>query len=91
MFGGDTDAQAYLDQLRPMIAEQRLKLWSRHDDEQAVIVASPVGLMMPADNRSATVLGVYNNDDATSKMSYYMDERISVSARRCGAAPTSRP
>ena len=71
---GDVDPQAYLDQLRPMIEEQRLKVWSNQRDEQAVIVDSPVGLMMPADNRSATVLGVYNNDNAASKMSYYMDQ-----------------
>ena len=88
LIGGDTDAQAYLEQLRPMVAEQRLKLWSVHRDEQAVIVASPVGLMMPADNRSATVLGVYNNDDATSKMSYFMDQRVAVTASTCGAEPT---
>jgi hypothetical protein len=88
VIGGDVDPHAYLDQLRPMIEEQRLKVWSNHPDEQAVIVDTPVGRMMPTDNRRATVLGVYNNDDATSKMSYYMDERISVSARRCGAAPT---
>ena len=88
LIGGDTDGQAYLDQLRPMIAEQRLKLWSRNGDEQAVIVASPVGLMMPVDNRSATVLGVYNNDDATSKMSYFMDQSVSVTTRSCAAEPT---
>ena len=35
--GGDVDPQAYLDQLRPMIEEQRLKVWSNQRDEQAVI------------------------------------------------------
>lgn len=88
VIGGDVDPQAYLDQLRPMIAEQRLKLWSNQRDEQAVIVDSPVGLMMPADNRTTTVLGVYNNDDATSKMSYYLDQKVAVSTRSCGAEPT---
>ncbi|HEU4547544.1 MAG TPA: DUF4012 domain-containing protein, partial [Microlunatus sp.] len=88
LIGGDTEASDYLDQLRPMVAEQRLKLWSVHRDEQAVIGASPVGLMLPVDNRSSTVLGVYNNDDATSKMSYFMDQRVSVTARTCGAEPT---
>jgi len=53
-----------------------------------VLGDSPVGTMLPADNRRATALGVYDNDDATSKMSYYMDQRVSVSARRCDARPT---
>ncbi len=88
LLGGDVDPQAYLDQLRPIIEQQRLKVWSNEPDEQAVIVDSPVGLMMPADNRSATVLGVYNNDDATSKMSYYMDQRVAITTRACGAEPT---
>jgi hypothetical protein len=88
LIGGDNDPQAYLDQLRPMIEEQRLKVWINHRDEQAVLGESPVGTMLPGDNGRATVLGVYNNDDATSKMSYYMDERVSVAARRCDARPT---
>jgi hypothetical protein len=88
VLGGDIDPQAYLDQLRPMIEEQRLKVWSNQRDEQAVIVDSPVGLMLPADNRSATVVGVYNNDNAASKMSYYMDQSVAVTTRDCGADPT---
>ena len=88
LIGGEVDPQAYLDQLRPMIKEQRLKVWSNQREEQAVLSDSPVGTMLPADNRRATALGVYNNDDATSKMSYYMDQRVSVSARRCDARPT---
>jgi hypothetical protein len=43
LIGGDNDPQAYLDQLRPMIEEQRLKVWINHRDEQAVLGESPVG------------------------------------------------
>lgn len=88
VIGGDVDPRAYLDQIRPMIEEQRLKVWSNQRDEQAVIVDSPVGLMLPTDNRSATVLGVYNNDNAASKMSYYVDQKVAVTTRSCGAEPT---
>lgn len=85
---GKGDPRLYLDQLEPMMAEQRLKMWSNHPEEQAVLIGSPLGTMLPADNQRATVLGVYNNDDATSKMSYFMDERVSVVVSTCAATPT---
>jgi hypothetical protein len=71
-----------------MVAEQRLKVWSARPDEQNLLLESPIGTMLPADNHEKTVLGVYNNGDATSKMSYFMDQRVAVTADSCQAAPT---
>lgn len=85
---GTGDSRAYLAQLKPMVAEQRLKVWSARDKEEKPLLSSPVGNMLPADNARKTVLGVYNNDDATSKMSYFMDERVTVETSTCEAAPT---
>jgi hypothetical protein len=85
--GGQGDPKSYLAQLQPMMAEQRLKMWSVRDDEEKLLLDSPLGTMLPKDNTEKTVLGVYNNDDATSKMSYYMDEQIAVKADTCKAAP----
>ena len=34
------------------------------------------------------MLGVYNNDDATSKMSFFMDQSVTVAADSCQATPT---
>ena len=76
----------YLEQLPRMLDEQRLKAWSVRDSEQALLIDSPVGTMLPPDNSRATVLGVYNNDDATSKMSYYLDDTIRVDAQVCSAS-----
>lgn len=84
---GEGDPRAYLDQLRRAIAEQRFKVWSANAKEQAMLRTTPVGTMLPADNEQATVLGVYNKADSTSKMSYYMDERIKVSTNTCEATP----
>ena len=75
----------YFAQLPRMVDEQRLKMWSIRTSEQRLLAASPLGTMLPADNREATVLGVYNNDDATSKMSYYMANTVHVTARSCPA------
>jgi hypothetical protein len=44
--------------------------------------------MLPDDNGPATVIGVYNNDDATSKMSYFMDQQVLVETSFCQAKPT---
>ncbi len=84
---GKGDPRAYLAALKPMVREQRLKLWSAHRHEERLVRSTSVGNMLPADNREATVLGVYNNDDSTSKMSYFMDERVSVKANACQGKP----
>lgn len=84
---GQGSPSAYVDQLQPMMTEQRLKMWSVRDDEEKLLMDSPLGNMLPEDNTEKTVLGVYNNDDATSKMSYYMDEQVKVVADVCTATP----
>jgi hypothetical protein len=76
----------YLAQVPRMVEEQRLKAWSVRESEERLLLDSPLGTMLPAGNRDETVLGVYNNDDATSKMSYYMDAEVAVSARTCSAS-----
>ncbi|MGN6743169.1 MAG: DUF4012 domain-containing protein, partial [Amnibacterium sp.] len=80
---GRGNPQDYLKQLPPMLEEQRLKAWSVRKDEEDLLLTSPAGNMLPADNAKATVVGVYNNDDSTSKMSYYMDSTVDVRARMC--------
>ena len=85
--GGAGSPQAYLGQLKPMLAEQRLKMWSTRSDEQALLEEGGLANMLPKDNTDKTVLGVYNNDDATSKMSYYMDEQVKVTTSSCQATP----
>ncbi|MGN6743136.1 MAG: DUF4012 domain-containing protein, partial [Amnibacterium sp.] len=84
---GQGDPKAYVKELTPMLAEQRLKAWSVRKDEEDLLLTSPAGNMLPADNTKATTVGVYNNDDATSKMSYFMDATIGVKAKNCPAKP----
>ncbi len=84
---GKGDPGQYLAALRPMVREQRLKLWSAEASEQDLVRGTRVGNMLPDDNSRATVLGVYNNDDATSKMSYFMDQSVKVETDTCGPTP----
>jgi hypothetical protein len=85
--GGQGDPKSYIAQLQPMMDDQRLKVWSVRDDEEKLLMDSPLGNMLPKDNAEKTVLGVYNNDDATSKMSYFMDEQVNVTTDTCTATP----
>jgi len=85
---GQGDPRAYEAALRPIVREQRLKLWSVRKAEEDLLRGTPLSTMLPDDNSRATVLGVYNNDDATSKMSYFMDERVLVGTNNCRARPT---
>ncbi|MCU1473160.1 DUF4012 domain-containing protein [Amnibacterium sp.] len=84
---GQGDPKAYVKQLKPMLDQQRLKAWSSRSVEEDLLLTSQMGNMLPADNAKATTVGVYNNDDSTSKMSYYMQDRIAVTAHVCAATP----
>ena len=75
----------YIKELTPMLNEQRLKAWSVRKDEEAALMTSQAGNMLPVDNTKATTVGVYNNDDSTSKMSYYMHGKIAVKGPSCTA------
>ena len=82
---GQGSPKDYVKQLTPMLNDQRLKAWSAHQDEEDLLLTSPAGNMLPADNTKATAFGVYNNDDATSKMSYYMNATVALKATVCPA------
>jgi hypothetical protein len=82
---GQGSPKAYVAQLAPMLNEQRLKVWSVRKDEEDLLLTSQAGNMLPEDNSKATVFGVYNNDDSTSKMSYYMDSTVHVTSKVCPA------
>jgi hypothetical protein len=82
---GQGTPKDYLTQLTPMLNEQRLKMWSIRKDEEELLLTSQAGNMLPEDNTKATVFGVYNNDDATSKMSFYMDSTVHVTSKVCPA------
>ena len=77
---GRGDPKAYVKQLKPMLDQQRLKAWSTRPTRRRCCSTSQPGNMLPADNAKATTIGVYNNDDSTSKMSYYMQNTIAVTA-----------
>lgn len=80
---GQGEPKNYISVMEPAIAEGRLKIWSADKKEQKVIGTYPIAGELPEDNTTETRVGVYNNDSATSKMSYYMDSTVSVTANQC--------
>lgn len=86
---GQGSPRAYVQQLAPMLNQQRLKVWSARPAEEAALLDSPAGTMLPAGNRTKTTFGVYYNDDSTSKMSYYMDATVGVAAKVCRSSTPS--
>ncbi len=77
-------------QSRPVIAglvraadENRLMLWSSHEDEQAQIADSGLSGAFPDDDGATPHVGLYFGDAAASKMEYYFDFTTIATATRC--------
>lgn len=60
--------------------EARLLYWSEDAKEMELIAGSRMAGVLPTDNSEETVVGVYVNDNTTSKKSYYLDMNIGVCA-----------
>jgi hypothetical protein len=71
-------------------AEGRIRIWSAHEDEQAIIAGSTLSGALPADTASATYVGALFNDTTGGKMDYYMDAEIATSIGVCQGEPTTQ-
>ncbi len=76
---------AVLDGLTLAVDERRILVWSAHPDEQSLLEGTPISGDMP---RRATVhpqVGMYLNDAASDKMSFYLDYKVDVKPRTCNS------
>jgi hypothetical protein len=71
-------------------AEGRIRIWSAHEDEQAIIAGSTLSGALPSDTASATYVGALFNDTTGGKMDYYMDAEIATSIGVCQGEPTTQ-
>jgi hypothetical protein len=74
----------------PMIAalmksaeEGRLKIWSRDEEEAALLGDSPLSGRLPVDNEVESAVGVFFNDTTGSKMDYYVDAAVALTTDQC--------
>lgn len=66
--------------------EHRLLMWSAEPGEQKVLEGTALAGVLPSSDDRAVRFGVYLNDGAGSKMSYYVEPTSSIAWEDCGAA-----
>ncbi|WP_251453549.1 DUF4012 domain-containing protein [Microbacterium sp. Marseille-Q6648] len=71
--GGRFDASALLGALARAGEENRVLLWSAHEDDQAVLADTTLVGGLPKTDARATSFGVYLNDGTGSKMDFYQE------------------
>jgi hypothetical protein len=80
---GRVDAPALLDAMTRAVEERRLMLWSDHPEEQDRITRSTIAGTLPSTASERPTLGMFVNDAASDKLSYYLDYRVDVASRSC--------
>ncbi|MDU0326870.1 DUF4012 domain-containing protein [Microbacterium sp. KSW2-21] len=66
--------------------EHRLLIWSARADEQSVLAGTSIAGPLPTSDGRTTRFGVYLNDGAGSKMSYFVSPRTSLTWDSCPSA-----
>ncbi|MFS0893267.1 DUF4012 domain-containing protein [Microbacterium sp. 179-I 3D3 NHS] len=84
------DPKKLIGALAESAGEGRIRIWSAHEDEQAVLAASALGGIIPEDGPAATFVGVLMNDTTGAKMDYYTRASIVTAVGTCDGAPTTR-
>lgn len=69
--------------------ERRIRIWSAHEDEEAILSASSLGGALPEDD-TRTHVGVLLNDTTGGKMDFYADATITTSIGTCDGEQTTQ-
>ena len=69
--------------------EDRIRIWSAHEDEERILAASSLGGTLPADDTEVHV-GVIINDATGAKMDYYAKADIATAVGICDGEPTTQ-
>jgi hypothetical protein len=80
---GQGDSKALLEGVAQTAHEQRLLLWSAHDEEQALLSGTAVAGEMPSAPTERPAVGVFFNDATGAKMGYYLDYDVQVQSLSC--------
>lgn len=86
----DSEPQSLLSALATSASEDRIRIWSTHEDEQAVLAASTLAGALPRDGERGTYVGVLFNDATGGKMDYYTDASIDTAVGVCHGEPTTQ-
>ena len=86
----ETEPQKLIGALAASAAEDRIRIWSAHPEEEAVLVASDLGGVLPVDGERGTHVGVLFNDATGGKMNYYTSASMSAAVGMCHGEPTTQ-
>ncbi len=84
-----TDPQDLISALAASAEENRIRIWSAHEDEERFLASTTLGGALPADG-TETHVGVLFNDATGAKMDYYTRAEISTSIGSCDGEPTTQ-
>ena len=85
----DGSVQAFVGALRRGIDERRIAVWSARRAEQAVLAKEDVANALPQRTGRPEV-GVYFNDSAADKLSYYLHAKTKVDPESCSESGVQR-
>jgi hypothetical protein len=80
---GQGDSRGVVEQLARAGEERRLRIWSAHPDEQALLAPTPLsgGFLSGTDDAAA---GVFLNDGTAGKLDYFLTTTYAVESMTCG-------
>ena len=83
LVSGGVDASELLAGLARAGEENRLFLWSAHEDDQAVLEDTTLVGRLPVTDSTTTTFGVFLNDGTGSKMDFYQSVDTTVTWQSC--------
>jgi hypothetical protein len=84
------DPKALIGAMADAAGEGRIRIWSAHEDEEALLASSALGGTIPRDSADATYVGVLINDGTGGKMDYYTRASITTAVGTCQGSPTTQ-
>ncbi|MFS0852524.1 DUF4012 domain-containing protein [Microbacterium sp. 179-I 3D4 NHS] len=84
------DAPALLEALTASAGENRIRIWSAHEEEQRVLADSSLSGAIPADGDDESHVGVLYNDTTGGKMDFYARQSITTAIGTCEGEPTTQ-
>lgn len=77
------EPRTLLDALTQAVNEGRIKIWAADQREQQRLAGTTVAAELPVADGSVPEIGVYLNDAAADKLSYFLDYHVDVTPLTC--------
>jgi hypothetical protein len=88
---GDVDPTALVTALTRAGGENRLLLWSTHEEEQSLLAETTLAGGLPESDADAARFGVYVNDGTGSKMDFYQNANATLAWSACTRGTSGTP